>query len=182
MVKLFRNLKFDDLWLKTAYQSLPQNLKDYANKKVDKFDHDVTIFEYTYIAKKLGVDLSLIKFGSRGKPYFENAKQFSLSHSGNMLAVAISKKPIGVDVQTILPFSVDLAKTICNEKEFETVSKSRNPARVLTKLWAKKESLIKCKGEGFNQDLKTIFNRNQNFRYKTKSGKNFELCVCKPIS
>lgn len=182
MEKLFLNLKFDDLWLKSAYQSLPQNIKNYADKKIDKFDRDVTIFEYTYIANKLDVDLSLIKFGERGKPYFDGAKQFSISHSGNMLVVAISKQPIGVDVQTILPFSEALAKTICSEKEFELIAKSKTPARELTKLWTKKESLIKCKGEGFNQDLKTIFERNPNFKYKTKSGKNFELCVCKPIS
>lgn len=182
MVKLFRNLKFDDLWLAETEQTLPQNIKDYANKKVDKFDRAVTIFEYTYLAKKLNVDLSLIKYGNRGKPYFEGAKQFSLSHSGNMLAVAISNKTVGVDVQTILPYDKALAKTICNEKELEQVNNSRNPARELTKLWAKKESLIKCKGEGFNQDLKTILERNPNFKYKTKSGKGFELCVCKPIS
>lgn len=182
MVKLFRNLKFDNLWLAETEQTLPQNMKDYANKKADEFDRAVTIFEYAYLQKKLNVDLSLIKYGNRGKPYFEGAKQFSLSHSGNMLAVAISNKPVGVDVQTILPYNKALAKTICNEKELEKVNNSRNPARALTRIWAKKESLIKCKGEGFNQDLKTIFERNSNFKYKTKSGKDFELCVCKPIS
>ena len=157
---------------------LPENIIAYADKKADKNDRAITLFEYYYISKKLKVNPADIKYGSRGKPYFDNAKEFSLSHSGGSLAIAISSSPVGADIQTILPYDEALAKSICNESELLYVTKSKNPARALTKIWVKKESLIKCKAEGFNQDLKDILKSNPEYVYKTKSYKNYEFCLC----
>lgn len=183
MLKIFKNTNKKSFIKKTdkLARNLPDNILSYANKKVDSLDRAVTVFEYSYIAKKLKVDLTSMKYGSRGKPYFENAKHFGVSHSGGVLAIAISKTPIGIDVQTLIPFDENTARIICNDEEYLSVINDKNPSRKLTALWVKKESLIKCKGEGFNQNLKDIFGRNPGFKYKTKSYKNFELSVCSPV-
>ena len=183
MLKIFKNTNKKSFIKKTdkLARNLPDNILSYANKKVDSLDRAVTVFEYSYIAKKLKVDLTSMKYGSRGKPYFANAKHFGVSHSGGVLAIAISKTPIGIDVQTLIPFDENTARIICNDEEYLSVINDKNPSRKLTALWVKKESLIKCKGEGFNQNLKDIFGRNPGFKYKTKSYKNFELSVCSPV-
>ena len=183
MYRLFTNTNkkaFAEKTRKIAPE-VPGNILSYADKKADPADKAVTVFEYYYIAKKLKVDLSSIKYGGRGKPYFENAKHFGISHSGNVLAIAISDTAIGIDVQTLIPFDENTARLICNDEEYLSVINDKNPSRRLTALWVKKESLIKCKGEGFNQNLKDIFERNPDFKYRTKSYKNFELAVCSPI-
>lgn len=77
---------------------------------------------------------------------------FSLSHSGNFAAVAVSEKPVGVDIEKRdgARFTVALARKITTEREEKELNLLRESARgaALNALWTKKEAAFKCRGEG----------------------------------
>ena len=68
---------------------------------------------------------------------------FSLSHSGNLVAVAVSKIPVGVDIERRdLPrFTPVLAEKITTGRERGDLS-----AQTLNALWTKKEAIFKLSG------------------------------------
>ena len=71
---------------------------------------------------------------------------FSLSHSKNAVAVAISDAPVGIDIEALArPMHPGLAKKILTDREqaeFAVLEASQKPAWLLQK-WCKKESLFK---------------------------------------
>ena len=89
-------------------------------------------------------------FNEDGKPFLRDYPQiyFSLSHCDKAVACAISKCPIGIDVETLRPFDAELAEYVCSEEEFAAISASPDPAVAFTALWTKKESLCKMLGTG----------------------------------
>lgn len=77
---------------------------------------------------------------------------FSLTHSGSMVAVALSEAPVGVDAERAdeARFTQKLAQRILTENEKTEYWGADMGARsaVLGRIWTKKEALFKCEGEG----------------------------------
>lgn len=72
--------------------------------------------------------------------------EFSISHSGNAVAVAISRKRVGVDIQIFSePRSERFAERMLTANEYSEYSLLDNDARAkfLMETWAKKESIFK---------------------------------------
>ncbi len=93
--------------------------------------------------------LSLCK-GKNGK-WTSPRCYFSLSHSHNAVAVAVSEGPIGVDVEKIAPEKAEfLQKTLTEQEraEFSLVVGERNRLKYLFESWTKKESIFKKVGDG----------------------------------
>ena len=76
---------------------------------------------------------------------------FSLSHSGNFVAVAVSRKPIGVDIERCdeSRFTTALAEKITTAKERKSISRLDDKSRgaALNALWTKKEAVFKLLNE-----------------------------------
>lgn len=76
-----------------------------------------------------------------------NACEFSLSHSGNVVAVALSRKPVGVDIEGVHAVKAELAKKILTDDEFADYSAlAENREEYLSRKWTEKESLFKRAG------------------------------------
>lgn len=86
------------------------------------------------------------------KPYEQQHKvEFSISHSGNYVAVAVALKPVGVDVQIHDQQDLTIFDTFFNDNEREYAHQS--PGHFY-QLWTAIESLAKITGLGFNESLK----------------------------
>lgn len=85
--------------------------------------------------------LPKIIFEESGKPRFEKdcGIHFSLSHSGNFVAVAVSKNPCGVDIEIKKPRSERFIKKIMENESLECD---------FYELWCLKEAYFKLKGGG----------------------------------
>lgn len=77
------------------------------------------------------------------------ACHFSLSHSGNFVAVAVSRKPVGVDVEKAneARFTDALAEKITTVRERELLGSMSDKRAALNALWTKKEAVFKMLGE-----------------------------------
>lgn len=97
--------------------------------------------------KSYGIEEKDIEYGSgeHGKPYFRSHPElrFSLSHSKNMVALAIDENDVGIDCEPLeRRVTKELTERFFSEKEAEEFG--NDP---LT-LWVTKESLCKLSGKG----------------------------------
>lgn len=91
--------------------------------------------------------------------------EFSLSHSGNVVAVAVSSAPVGTDVEMFLPerFEKRLADKILTESErieYSAADPQKKPV-YLAGQWSKKESVFKILGG------KTVISRIETKKFET---------------
>lgn len=93
-----------------------------------------------------------ICLNEHGKPYLkEGGVYFNLSHSGAIAVCAVSSAEVGVDVQQIKPLSDKLVKRVCTAEEYAFVMQEADGAEQrFCRLWAVKESVIKCLGKGLS--------------------------------
>ena len=86
----------------------------------------------------------------KGKWSCNGGVNFSLSHCGRVVAVAVSSTPIGVDVELLdaKRFGERLARRILTENERAVYDNTAQAEqfRVLAEFWTKKESLFKRDG------------------------------------
>jgi phosphopantetheine--protein transferase-like protein len=160
------------------------------NREVNSIKNENVKREKYYVWKLLeyALDRSLgIKLKKAGIKKSENGKwkssecEFSLSHSSGVLAVAISRKPVGVDIEKIsAPRSERFAERILTEKEFNNYSakeKSLSPEFLIEK-WTQKESIFKSLDEKYFNPSK-IETENASVRTErlTVNGEEYMLSV-----
>jgi len=162
------NKMSDDLYL-SELESLELSRKKEILKKADINDRkrslagDILIKKY--LSKLYGTPKEEIeiKKGKHGKPYVLNLPaHFNVSHSGNYTVVAISDRPIGVDIEIIRDFSAILAKKLFNEDELKYIS-GTGPSRKKSlmqqsfyQIWTAKEAYLKYLGTGISGGVNSL--------------------------
>ena len=99
----------------------------------------------------LGLNIENLDLRRNKSGKWECAKcYFSLSHSGDYVAVAVSEKPVGVDIekQDKSRFTDALADKILTECEAAAISRLNDEERkvALNIIWTKKEAIFKLEG------------------------------------
>lgn len=121
------------------------------------------------------------------KPYFTNREdiKFSLSHSGEYVAVAVSHKEIGIDIQQTGEVNLKIAERFFTRYECEYI-KNRDD---FYRIWVLKESFIKAIGKGLAMPLNSfciedldrkprVKFENKIFTFTEKSAEDYKIAVC----
>lgn len=98
----------------------------------------------------------LYHYGRWGKPYITDGPYFSLSHSGEYAACAVSAEEVGLDIQKIREISCDrLAHRFFTEKEWKALlgCDEAERDRLFYRLWTRKEAYGKFTGRGLADSL-----------------------------
>lgn len=117
------------------------------------------------IKKHFGDD-AIIEIGDKGKPYLKNKKgEFSVSHSGDYVLLAVSDEKIGADIECIREINENITKKICTPEEAEFVNSSKGTDKNLRLLliWTFKEAFFKYLGTGLG-DFKTVSYFDENIK------------------
>ncbi len=150
------------------FQSSENNKKE-LSRKAYEFVKDVFKKEY---GQKNDVVFTVT---SKGKPYIKGYPRFNfnISHSGIFLAVAISNRPVGVDIEVIRDVNLKIAQRRFAENE-KLFVKDRDS---FFYVWTRKESLTKRDGKSIYENISTIdvLQRND---IKTEKRNNYILSVC----
>ena len=105
------------------------------------------LLEYALL-HTFGKKLSSLQFTQTPHGKWEcNGCEFSLSHSHGVVCVALSRKPVGVDIELLAPpKSERFAQKILCEKEFAEYSTlpPSQQTQFLMEKWTQKESIFKC--------------------------------------
>lgn len=87
-----------------------------------------------------------------GKPALRDGRaQFSLSHSGFYVALAVAERPVGVDVERVRPLDWQVARRCFTALEMDWLS-AEPTGEAFCRLWTGKEAILKATGEGLTRD------------------------------
>ena len=89
-----------------------------------------------------------------GKPYYPGGRQFSLTHSGELAAIAVCDAPVGLDAEKIAPASEELCRRVLNERELLWLGGQGEEGFPF--LWTRKEAALKCLGVGADRPLRSF--------------------------
>ncbi|MDW7694629.1 4'-phosphopantetheinyl transferase superfamily protein [Flammeovirgaceae bacterium SG7u.111] len=145
--------------LKEVYPSLSTSLQEY---------HDSFLFEkdrFHFLAGRKMLMDSLVKEGlgqelinhikqnDFGRPYIENAPDFNISHSGELVVMAWSKvSRIGVDTEEIRTIDFTEYEEFFTPLEVLSIKNNTNLAEQCLRVWTRKEALGKYLGKGLSED------------------------------
>ena len=134
------------------------------------------------LRQSLGLDFKSLEFlkNSYGKWNTEGAF-FSISHSGGAVAVAVSDKPVGVDIEVVERYREGIEHRILTPSESIACKEldAREAEEYIIRKWSEKESIFKTLDIRAFEPLKI-----ETKEYPVKSqvldmlGKRFVLSVC----
>lgn len=87
-------------------------------------------------------------YNEHGAPCIEHGPCFSISHCKHAIAVAVSEKPIGIDIEHIRAAKPELVERTMNEQEQNEIWAAASPDIAFTRLWTQKEAVLKMQGTG----------------------------------
>ena len=168
---LYKVCKIDeisDLEISQVLMSLSSKQREYImNKPHEKRRQSLTarvllykLFQEYYP----GVDLSKFGFNERGKPIiFDNENIYlSITHSGDMVGCAISKKPIGIDIEKKRDVSIKIINRVCTPLEQKYLIE--NPINFF-RVWTAKVAFYKASHKSFSDIIKCSFSDGVDFTY-----------------
>ena len=87
----------------------------------------------------------------------ESAAFFNLAHSGPYVVLAISDRPVGVDIEHTKRMSYKVAKRIMRKEQLDRLEGFENESDAfqieITKYWTQYEAIMKLVGTGFSGEL-----------------------------
>ena len=112
------------------------------------------------IAEEFGININELVFSvtDSGKPFCKSHGNiyFSISHSGDFVAVATNENEVGIDIELMKIPTEKLIERICCENEKTFIASSENKEKAFTEIWTKKEAYLKALGTGIDRELKTV--------------------------
>ncbi len=99
-----------------------------------------------------------LEVGPQGKPRLRGGPEFNLSHSENLVLLAIGgDQPVGVDVERVrfIPDSINIAKHYFTKMEYEALHRlsSKEQTETFFCYWTRKEACLKAGGYGLDLPL-----------------------------
>lgn len=116
------------------------------------------------VKKDFGIDAkNYLAVTEQEKPFLKDCENvhFNISHSGSYAVCAVASTPVGVDIQKIGEYKRGVAERVFNESELLYIEASEDKASEFTKLWTKKEAVLKMLGTGLaSGNIKNCLNEN----------------------
>ncbi len=95
-----------------------------------------------------------------GKPYLVGIDDFhyNLSHSGRWVVCVVDTKPIGIDIEEIVPVEMDIIYNYFSHEEINYLKETslEKKKEVFYDIWTLKESYIKALGYGLSEELNSF--------------------------
>ena len=95
-----------------------------------------------------------------GKPeiLFPEGCHFNISHSGEWVVCAVDSSPVGIDVESIKPMDIELARRFFTSREYRYILDQPPENRLSTFLetWSFKECYLKAQGTGLHRSLNSF--------------------------
>ena len=126
-----------------------------VQEAVENYELRITNYELRITNYELGE----WQYNEHGKPYLriKNEKlkiknhelpYFNISHCKEGIAVVVDAHPVGIDIEGIRRADRELIERTMNEKEQAEIFSARDSNRCFTRLWTRKEAVLKCIGTG----------------------------------
>ncbi len=166
-------------------QKRQEEIESVSNQKVKAEKYFAwKLLEYA-LMRTFGYKIGNLTFtkNSYGK-WLLNECYISLSHSHEMVAVALSKKPIGVDIELIKATKPNAIERVLTRRELKVLKniEEQEKDKYLLTTWSKKESAYKRDGESKFLPSKIDTSKIDFYEKIIKEeGKEYVLTVCSEL-
>ena len=137
--------------LRSEYEKIKERFVSVGLRKIAERDENILgRLILNKAMQSLSVGEYTVEYRGNEKPLLISSSglHFNISHSGDLVALALSDKEVGCDVQEIRPYNPRVAKRNYCEKETEFIENSLGKDESFIRLWALKESVLKFDGSG----------------------------------
>lgn len=118
------------------------------------------------------IQLPVFDYNEYGAPSIQGGPYFSISHCKEGIAVAVDSQPIGIDIESVRPFKEALMHKTMNPAEQAAILASDDPDWAFTRLWTKKEAVLKMQATGIISDLHEVLAAAPNTRFTSFDNAN----------
>lgn len=157
----------NDFDLETALKQVSEQRRKYALRYKNERDRRLCIKAYLLLCeglqKEYGItDKPHFHFGKFGKPVLADFPHihFNLSHCKDAVICVLGNSPMGVDIESVIPFDKELALQTMNEEEMRQITLSQCPDIEFMRYWTQKEAVLKLWGYGIQNNMKNILDNN----------------------
>ena len=180
---------FDDMSLCTETEVermvplVPEPRRSDALRFKHTFGRFACLKSYLILAELLHDEFGLEEFsmetGEHGKPFLVGHPDihFSISHCQKAIAVAVSDKPVGIDVESFRHFNDGLLDKSMNPDEKADILSSDAPEEKFASYWTCKEAVFKMQGTGITDNLHHILSGGVTTGTKINREKGYALSV-----
>ena len=178
----------DHLWdfdLATALQEISAQRREQALRYRHELGQRQCVLAYLLLKRALREEFGITEnpvfaFGEHGKPTLVNHPDihFNLSHCREAVAVALSDRPIGIDIETTEHYSPEVARRVMSAGEMRQIEASPRPEVAFTRLWTMKESLFKLTGDDNGGDTAGMLADASKYRFTTTVHPRFIYTDC----
>ena len=186
-MKVYINDYIDLLDLPAALQQISSQRREQALRFKYEQGQRLCVAAYLLLKEALveqeGItENPFFEYGEHGKPFIVGHPElhFSLSHCKEAAVCVLSRKPVGIDVESIGRYRDSVARYAMNDEELLQIQQAERPEVAFTRLWTMKESLLKITGEGINDNMKDVLKNTGLERFTTieEIDKNYIYTIC----
>ena len=156
----------EDIWdfdLDAALAEISEQRREQAVKFKHELGQRLCVLAYQLLKQGLSEVYGIrenpqFEYNEHGKPSIVGHPEiyFNLSHCKEAVICVISDQPVGVDVESIHRYSESLARYTMNDEEMQQILHADHPALAFTRLWTRKEAVVKRSGHGISNDMKHV--------------------------
>ena len=181
----------DDFNLPTALADISDQRREQALRFRNERGQRTCVLAYLLLKRALREEYGItgnpiFTYGEHGKPAIVGHPDvhFNLSHCREAVVCAVSRHPVGVDVESVSRYKDSLARHTMNGNEQARISVADRPDVAFTRLWTMKEARLKLTGEGITIDLKTALDDYGKWKFTTveRLEKNYIYTLCEPLT
>ena len=151
MIYLFDDMEniSDDI-IRQTFPLMPPERQERALRYRHSVDRNLCIMAYWLLMyglkREYGIETPpTFTYSESGKPSLAEHPDiaFNISHCRLGVVCAISKYEVGIDIQDVRPFDMDVAERVCTDDELRELAHCKAPEGLFCKLWTIKESFVK---------------------------------------
>jgi len=135
--------------------------------KIKTVKRKTEIYCVRYILQNILNCKKIISYNNNAKPIIDKKNKISISHSNNFIAVYLSNKDIGIDIEKISEKSLRVKEKFISNSEISLLKKYDDKAMYCTLFWSVKETVFKLFSD---KHLAFI----ENIKIQNLAGNNFE--------
>jgi len=188
-MKVYVNDRIEQLDLRQGLLSISSQRREQALRFRHEQGQRLCVAAYLLLKEALAeqegiTENPLFEYGEHGKPFIVGHPElhFSLSHCREAAVCVLSRRPVGIDVESVGRYSESVARYAMNDSELRLISEAPRPEVAFIRLWTMKESLLKLTGEGINDHMKEVLVGEPPERFTTveQLEKKYIYTVCEP--
>ena len=177
----------DDFDLQAALAELSEQRREQALRF--RFERGQRTCALAYLLLKRALheefdidELPQFEYGEHGKPLLVGHPDihFNLSHCREAVACVVSRRPVGIDVESVGRYKESVARYTMNDEELAMIEAAERPEVAFIRLWTMKEARLKLTGEGITDDLKQALADSDRWHFSTVEclDRGFVYTVC----